>query len=148
MSTTDFSWARVSGHGALEKSALNTDASNNFTPGQMVKLDTANVISGTPYLTGPGVVLGTAAVFPYGVVLTNANSVAGVSPYNPVRVQFGGEVQVNASAAISAGNILATAASGKVATQTSAQPQVGQAMTAAASSTDLLQAALHFANNA
>ena len=147
MATTDFVWARVDGHGALVKTALNTDASNNFTLGMMVKLDATNVLSGTPYLTAPGVVMAGAAVFPYGVCVTKA-AFSSAAPYIAVRVQFGGEVQVNASASITAGNILATAASGKVATQTSGQPQVGQALTAAAASTDLVQAALHFANNA
>ena len=148
MSTTDFNWARVAGHGAFEKSCLNTDASNNLANGQIVKMDATNVMSGTPYLAAPGVVLAGAGVFPYGVVITPAASVSGTPPYNPLRVQYGGEVQVNASAAITAGAILATAASGKVATQTSGQPQVGQALTAAAASTDILQAALAFANNA
>lgn len=146
MSTNDFIWARNSGHGAFEKTALNTD-STDMTPGLVVKMDATNVLSGTPYLTAPGCLIAGAAVFPYGVVITKAAHVS-AAPYIPVRVQFGGEIQVLASAAITAGNILATAASGKVATQTSGQPQVGQALTAAASSTDILQAALHFANNA
>ena len=146
MATTDFIWARVDGHGALVKTALNTDTTD-MTIGQCVKLDATNVLSGTPYLTAPGVLIAGAAVFPYGVVVTKAAHQA-AAPYIAVRVQFGGEIQVNASAAITAGNILATAASGKVATQTSGQPQVGQALTAAAGSTDLVQAALHFANNA
>ena len=71
MATTDFIWARVDGHGALVKTALNTDTTD-MTIGQCVKLDATNVLSGTPYLTAPGVLIAGAAVFPYGVVVTKA----------------------------------------------------------------------------
>lgn len=146
MSTTDFNWARNAGHGEFEDTVLNTDT-GDFALYQVLKMDSVNVLSGTPYLTAPGALVAGAAAYPIGVAITKAAHVS-AAPYIPCRVQFGGRCPVLASAAITAGAILATAASGKVATQTSAQPQVGQALTAAASSTDILLAQLQFANNA
>ena len=138
MAATDFLYA--SNRIEQELAVKNTD-STDFAFGDVVKLDTSNVVSGTQAVVGA--LQGTAAAQPLGVCLEAIpqGKVGRIAPLGPI-------VRTTASGAISAGAILAAAASGKVAAQTSGQAQLGMAITAAASNNDPLLAMLFGAKNA
>jgi len=142
MAATDFIYSRFNGAGGFDRSVKNTTGSA-MVPGQTVKLDTANPVSGTQ--GAPGVVL-TAAVadFPYGVVVENIPA----GGYG--RVQLEGEAICIAQAAIAVGAIVGAGAgvAGDVIAYTAANPSLGQAMTAAANAADPVLVRMSISKNA
>jgi hypothetical protein len=142
MATTDFTWGRIPHLGA-EPPYLNTD-SNDFAAGNVLTLDTTNVLSGTQ--GGFGMLLATTDNIPAGVAIEACAHVA-AAPFNQSRMQTAGIVQCVASAAISAGAVLKCSTVGKVVTGADTKPQVGYAWTPTSADTDKLIVSLAFGNN-
>lgn len=125
---------------ASDLTVKNTEASADIAAGNVVKLDTTNVVSGSQRHIGA--LLGTAAAYPLGVAMENIpNGKTG-------RVRPIGVAQVVASGAITAGAVVAAGASAKVAAQSAGQAQLGVALTATAADGDKLLVAISIAKNA
>lgn len=113
-----------------------------ITAGQLLKLDTGNLMSGTQGIWG---LTPTTAVadFPFGVAVDNV-PVGGTG-----RVQVVGVVLCIAAGAISAGAIVGpSTTAGNVTTYTAANPQFGQALSAAANAGDQIFVLIEKAKNA
>lgn len=139
MAANDFIYASMPSE--LDIAAKNTDAVA-IAAGDVVKLDTTNVVSGTQGHIG--VLQGTVAAVNLVGIAMEAMAVGKIGRVRPL----GPVVQAVASAAIAAGIHVAAAASGKVAAQTAGQTQLGLSLTAAASNNDKILLMLCGAKNA
>lgn len=139
MAANDFIQATIPMPGDI--ACKNTEASTDLAAGDVVKLDTSNVVSGTQGTFG--VLQGTAAAQPIGVAI-EAITHGKIGRVRPL----GAVVWCVASASTAAGLILAASSSGKVAAQTSGQTQLGLSLTAAAADGDRILVMLFGGKNA
>jgi hypothetical protein len=139
MAANDFVYASLPSEQDIP--AKNTDVVA-LAAGDVVKLDTTNVVSGTQ--ASIGVLQGTAAAVSLVGIAMEAIPVGKTGRIRPL----GPVVQVVASAAIAAGVHVAAAASGRVATQSAGQTQLGLSLTAAGAGADKLLVMLTGAKNA
>jgi predicted RecA/RadA family phage recombinase len=139
MSANDFQYARVPK--PSDQAVINTSASI-ITAKSVVKLDTANPMSGTQ--TNIGVTLAGSADYPLGVAVED------IPVGKAGRMSPGGSgwEPVVAASAITIGTVVAAAAAGQVRTQTSGQPQLGFALGTAAAQGDVIMVKVDIAKNA
>lgn len=139
MAANDFQYAQTPS--PFDVPVKNTD-STDFAAGNVIKLDTTNVVSGTQPVIGG--LQGTAAgVTNFGVAME------AIPQGKTGRVRaLGPVVQCIASGSISAGAIVAASTAGKVAAQSAGQAQLGLALTATASDGDACLVMLFGAKNA
>lgn len=139
MAANDFIYASMPSE--LDMPIKNTDVVA-FAAGDVVKVDTANPVSGTQGVIGA--LRGTAAAVNSLGVCMEAIPIGQQGRIRPL----GPVVPVTASAAIAAGVLLAPAASGQVAAQGAAGAQIGLSLTAAAAANDKLLMMMIGAKNA
>lgn len=140
MAANDFLYASLPSEQDIP--CKNTEASTALAAGDVVKLDTGHLISGTQGHIG--VLQGTAAaVGVIGVAMEAipAGKIGRVRPLGPV-------VQCVTSAAVTCGTHVAASTVGKVATQTAGQTQVGLALTTTTADLDRVLVMLTGAKNA
>lgn len=129
MATTDFQWGRIPVQGG-DVSVKNTDGTNDLKAGDLVTIDTGNLMSSTQPV--PGVVRSTTDDYTFGVAIESI-------PKGSIgRVQTLGIVQVVASGAITANTTVEADANGQVKTCAGGKPQAGLALTGTAALNDLL----------
>lgn len=127
----DFLWPRFPVGGLADIPFKNTTTATNFTPGQLVKLDTANPMSASQPCIG-AVLTAAVADCPDGVVVQNTPFGA----YGTMQIAGLGSVIVDGAGAISAGTQLGCSATvnGAVVTYT---PTVGDGLVGKAVSTSV-----------
>lgn len=136
MAVTDFQWASIPC--PYDLAVKNTEASTTIAAGNVVKLDTSNLLSGTQ--GNFGVLQGTADAIPFGVAMESiaAGKSGRARPMGPV-------VQATASGAITAGTSVQADSAGKVKTAVTDKAALGVALTTTTTDGDpilvMLQAA-------
>jgi hypothetical protein len=132
---SDFAWPRLPAQGLLDIPFINT-AGAAMTPGQVVKLDTANALSPT-LVTAPGMVLTTAVTDVADGVVVQDTAVNGQGS-----IQIGGIATVyqdsggNIAVAALVGPSAAVAGEVTTATATAGDGLVGKAWSAGTASAD------------
>jgi hypothetical protein len=138
---TDFLWPRFPVGGLADLPFKNTTSATNFTPGQLVKLDTSNPMSAAQPCMGM-VLTAAVADTPDGVVVQNTP----FGGYGTMQILGMAPVIVDASGPITAGTLLGCSGTvnGAVTTYTATAGDglVGKAVSTSVNTADFIEALL------